>query len=119
VVEAHNRFGMLLLEQLLSDGDADDRNVVISPVSIALALSMAYNGAGGQTAEAMADATQLSPLLRTASPAPTSTGPIWPCCKPFRVRAKSPVTGEPETATPATVAPGLPPQWKKTDPRCG
>lgn len=64
VVEAHNRFGMLLLEQLLSDGDADDRNVVISPVSIALALSMAYNGAGGQTAEAMADAMQLSPLLR-------------------------------------------------------
>lgn len=64
VVEAHNRFGMLLLEQLLSDADVDDPNVVISPISIALALSMAYNGAGGQTAQAMADAMQLSPLLR-------------------------------------------------------
>lgn len=71
VVTAHNRLGMLVFQQLLLQADparADDgqnESVFVSPISIALALAMAYNGAGDATAEAMAKALQLMPLLQT------------------------------------------------------
>ena len=71
VVTAHNRLGMLVFQQLLLQADparADDgqnESVFVSPISIALALGMAYNGAGDATAEAMAKALQLMPLLQT------------------------------------------------------
>lgn len=71
VVTAHNRLGMLVFQHLLSQADparADDgqnESVFVSPIGIALALGMAYNGAGDATAEAMAKALQLLPLLQT------------------------------------------------------
>lgn len=56
VIGAHNKLGLLLHAAL---ADAEEGNVFISPSSIALALSMAYNGARGETAEAMAEALQM------------------------------------------------------------
>src|SRR5690606_18216160 len=72
VVTAHNRLGMLIFGQLVSqtrpaggaDAETDDESVFISPISIALALGMAYNGAAGETETAMAKALQLEGLLQ-------------------------------------------------------
>jgi serpin B len=51
LVAANNRFGFELFNQLqLKD---KGKNVFYSPLSVALALSMAYNGADGETKEAM------------------------------------------------------------------
>src|SRR5215813_8805322 len=51
LVAANNRFGFELFNQLqLKDRG---KNVLYSPLSVALALSMAYNGAAGETKEAM------------------------------------------------------------------
>src|SRR5499426_866515 len=51
LVAANNRFGFELFNQLqLKD---KGKNIFYSPLSVALALSMAYNGAAGETKEAM------------------------------------------------------------------
>ncbi|MBN1262789.1 MAG: serpin family protein [Candidatus Pacebacteria bacterium] len=50
---SHNVFGFNVLKELKSDDES--KNVVISPLSIALALSMTYNGADGETRGAMAE----------------------------------------------------------------
>jgi serine protease inhibitor len=51
LVAANNRFGFELFNQLqLKDRG---KNVFYSPLSVALALSMVYNGAAGETKEAM------------------------------------------------------------------
>jgi serine protease inhibitor len=51
LVASNNRFGFELFNQLqLKD---KGKNVFCSPLSVALALSMAYNGAAGETKEAM------------------------------------------------------------------
>jgi serpin B len=51
LVAANNRFGFELFKQLqLID---KGKNVFYSPLSVALALSMTYNGAAGETKEAM------------------------------------------------------------------
>jgi serpin B len=57
LVTANNSLGFLLFNQL-HQSDATS-NVFLSPVSIALALDMTYNGAGGQTQQAMATALQI------------------------------------------------------------
>ncbi|WP_199621776.1 serpin family protein [Paenibacillus alkalitolerans] len=60
IVTANNRFGLSLYKELFqSDGD---ENVLISPLSIATALSMTYNGAAGSTKTAMEEALQLKGL---------------------------------------------------------
>lgn len=57
VIQANTRFGFELLRDLLQrDGN---RNVFISPLSIATALAMTYNGAADKTQTAMAQALQL------------------------------------------------------------
>ena len=48
LVEGYNRFGIDLFIREAASGD--ENNVFISPVSVALCLGMAYNGAGGITA---------------------------------------------------------------------
>ncbi len=51
IVEAHTTFGFNVLKSLAS---TSEDNIFISPSSIALALSMLYNGARGATQDAMA-----------------------------------------------------------------
>ncbi|HDR00290.1 MAG TPA: serpin family protein [candidate division WOR-3 bacterium] len=60
LVEAGNRFGIRLFGELYAE--APEKNVFISPPSIALALAMAWNGARGETREAMAAALDLAGL---------------------------------------------------------
>ena len=60
LVDANNRFGLKLFANL-RDADAAG-NVFISPASVAIALAMTYNGAGGETQQAMARALELSGL---------------------------------------------------------
>lgn len=67
VVAAHNRLGLLVLQQLFAEqhdaAGGTVESVFLSPTSIALALSMAWNGADGETEAAMARALQLADVL--------------------------------------------------------
>jgi serine protease inhibitor len=51
LVEADNRFGSGLFKEIISR--EKNSNVFVSPLSVALALGMAYNGAAGETKDAM------------------------------------------------------------------
>jgi serine protease inhibitor len=59
IVTADNSFGLGLFNTL---NQGDSGNVAISPISVALALHMAYNGAAGATQQAMAQALQVQAL---------------------------------------------------------
>lgn len=59
IVAADNTFGLALFNALNRGATS---NVAISPTSIALALQMIYNGAGGSTQQAMSQALQLHGL---------------------------------------------------------
>ncbi len=52
IVEANTEFGFKLFAEILKK--EGEENVFISPSSLAIALSMAYNGANGETKKAMA-----------------------------------------------------------------
>ncbi|HHJ10151.1 MAG TPA: serpin family protein, partial [Bacteroidetes bacterium] len=54
VISAGNRFGFEIFQEILKDEDPD-KNLMISPLSIEMALSMTYNGAGGDTKKAFED----------------------------------------------------------------
>jgi len=58
VADASNAFGFDLL-RALNRTAGDDENVVISPLSVSLALGMALNGAEGETFRAMRQALRL------------------------------------------------------------
>jgi serine protease inhibitor len=60
IVAADNSFGLSLLDTLLPGDNGD--NIAISPLSVALALQVTYNGAVGQTQIAMARTLQLGAL---------------------------------------------------------
>jgi serine protease inhibitor len=57
LVTANTRFGFKLLAQILQS--EEPQNLMVSPSSVAIALSMTYNGAGGKTQQAMAQALEL------------------------------------------------------------
>lgn len=63
LVEAQTRFGFNLFSRILKQ--EPNRNVFISPSSIAIALSMTYNGAEGETARAIAKTLELEGLDRS------------------------------------------------------
>ncbi|MEJ2721847.1 MAG: serpin family protein [bacterium] len=54
VAEANTRFGLNLLGALRAAGEGHEGNLFVSPLSVSIALAMTYNGASGETAEAMA-----------------------------------------------------------------
>ena len=58
--QAHNDFGFELLKAL--EQSEGNRNVFLSPSSVAIALSMVYNGAHGQTKTAMEKTLELEGL---------------------------------------------------------
>ncbi|MEQ8995416.1 MAG: serpin family protein [Coleofasciculus sp. B1-GNL1-01] len=57
LVEANTKFGFKLFSEILQEDS--NKNVFISPTSIAIALAMTYNGASGETQAAMANALEL------------------------------------------------------------
>lgn len=59
LVEADNLFGIKLFKEVLKAEDPE-KNVMISPLSVSLALAMTYNGADGDTKEAMEKTLELS-----------------------------------------------------------
>jgi len=60
LVQADNGFGFNLFREIAAR--EGDKNVFVSPQSVALALAMTLNGAEGETREAMARALELSGL---------------------------------------------------------
>lgn len=61
LVKADNTFGIKLFKNLNDLSGADD-NIIISPLSISMALGMTYNGANGETKEAMGNTLELQGL---------------------------------------------------------
>jgi serpin B len=53
IVDANNKFGFKLFSEILKK-DNSEKNIFISPSSVAIALAMTYNGASGSTQQAMA-----------------------------------------------------------------
>ncbi|MBW4427668.1 MAG: serpin family protein [Nostoc desertorum CM1-VF14] len=58
IVESSNKFGFKLFSEVLKD-EKGEKNVFISPSSVAIALAMTYNGASGSTQQAMAKTLEL------------------------------------------------------------
>jgi serpin B len=56
-VDANTKFGFKLFKEILKQDSK--KNVFVSPTSVAIALSMTYNGADGETQQAMAKALEL------------------------------------------------------------
>jgi len=62
IVEADNRFGIRLLQEI--SGEKQEENILISPLSVSMALSMALNGARGDTYDAIRDVLGYHSLFR-------------------------------------------------------
>lgn len=62
LVQAANDFGFRLLEEVAAEQGQD--NLFISPLSVSLALGMTYNGARGETEQAMRQTLGLGELSR-------------------------------------------------------
>lgn len=60
LVTADNQFGFNLFSQLVQQDD--NQNMMISPTSVAIALSMLYNGARGETQQQIATTLELQGL---------------------------------------------------------
>lgn len=58
IVDANNKFGFKLFAEVQKI-DSAEKNVFISPTSVAIALAMTYNGASGSTQQAMAKTLEL------------------------------------------------------------
>ena len=58
LLEADNVFGLELFTEVMQDAQTDE-NVMISPLSVALALGMTYNGSASTTREAMEETLKL------------------------------------------------------------
>ena len=60
VTAANTRFSFKLFSEILKQNNSQDsQNIFISPTSVAIALAMTYNGAKGETQQAMAKTLEL------------------------------------------------------------
>ena len=64
LLKADNVFAFEIFKQILQN-EEDEKNIMISPLSISLALAMTYNGADGATKEAMENTLHLHGLSTT------------------------------------------------------
>ena len=60
LIEADNAFGLEMFQKVRED--SNEENIMISPLSISVALAMAYNGADGDTKDEMEEAMKLNGL---------------------------------------------------------
>lgn len=60
LIEADNAFGLELFQNVRNT--SEDENIMLSPLSVSLALAMAYNGADGETKTEMEQAMKLNGL---------------------------------------------------------
>jgi len=60
LIESDNEFGLEFFRQVMINDTSD--NIMVSPLSVALALGMTYNGAADSTKEAMKETLKLSGL---------------------------------------------------------
>ena len=60
LIEADNEFGLEMFQKVREN--SDEENIMISPLSISVALAMAYNGAEGDTKTEMEEAMKLNGL---------------------------------------------------------
>ncbi|MBD2612130.1 MAG: serpin family protein [Nostoc sp. ZfuVER08] len=58
IIQSNNKFGFQLFSEV-NKNDGGEKNVFISPSSVAIALAMTYNGASGSTQQAMAKTLEL------------------------------------------------------------
>ena len=58
LIEADNKFGLELFQKVVAYED-EAENVMVSPLSVSLALAMTYNGANGETKTAMEETLKL------------------------------------------------------------
>lgn len=96
VAEADNDFGFRLPRTLVSDHVSS--NVIVSPLSVSQALTMAYNGAAGATRKAMAETLGIASintdklnaakrqLLKSLHQMVRHPGYYRECCKRWRNR---------------------------------
>jgi serpin B len=61
VVNADNTFGIKLFKKLNEESETEE-NIIISPLSVSIALGMTYNGTNGETKEAMENTLELQGL---------------------------------------------------------
>lgn len=61
LISSNNTFGLKLFKEIAAQ-EEKDTNIFISPLSVAYALAMTYNGADGTTKEAMEETLELSGL---------------------------------------------------------
>ncbi len=62
LIQADNRFAIKLLKQASADTRDTLANLFVSPLSVAMALAMAYNGAAGTTEDAMRTTMELDSM---------------------------------------------------------
>jgi serpin B len=60
LIESDNNFGLEFFQKVATDNTSE--NIMVSPLSVALALGMTYNGADGTTREAMKETLKLGGL---------------------------------------------------------
>lgn len=78
VTAANKKFGFKLFSEILKQhSSTNSQNILISPTSVAIALAMAYNGAGGETQQVMAKTLELQGIslqeVNSANAALTTT----------------------------------------------
>lgn len=61
LIQADNVFGLELFREVVGS-EEDTKNIMVSPLSVSLALAMTYNGTDGTTREAMEETLHLSGL---------------------------------------------------------
>lgn len=64
LIEADNRFAIKLLQQVTVGTRDTLENLFVSPLSVAMALAMTYNGAAGETEAAMRSTLELEGMTR-------------------------------------------------------